>query len=156
MAVFGSRTISSASPHCARGFTLIEMMVVVAIIAILAAIALPNYSEYIRRGKIIEATSALSDMRTRYEQFFLDHRKYTGGCVSFLATVQPQAKAFTLECLTGETDIAYAPTATGIATEGMSGFTYTINQRNERSSSGPGGTYTNPNCWANRKDGSCP
>jgi type IV pilus assembly protein PilE len=156
MAVFGSRTESTVTTHCARGFTLLEVMIVVAIVAILAAIALPNYSEYIRRGKIIEATTALSDMRTRYEQFFLDHRKYTGGCASFLATVQPQAKSFTLECLTGETDTAYAPTATGIATEGMSGFTYTINQLNQRSSSGPGGTYTNGTCWANRKDGSCP
>ena len=57
---------------------MIEVMIVVAIVAILAAIALPNYSDYVKRGKIIEATSGLSDMRTRYEQFYLDNRTATG------------------------------------------------------------------------------
>src|SRR6266581_1407504 len=82
---------SSASPERAtrwrsrimrdiKGFTLIEVMIVVAIVAVLAAIALPNYADYIKRGKIIEATSALSDLRTRYEQYFLDNRTYAGGC----------------------------------------------------------------------------
>ena len=65
---------------CARGFTLIEVMIVVAIVAVLAAIALPNYADYVKRGKIIEATSALSDLRTRYEQYYLDNRTYAGGC----------------------------------------------------------------------------
>src|SRR5258708_6947981 len=65
------------------GFTLIEVMIVVAIVGVLAAIALPNYSDYVKRSKIIEATSVLSDLRVRYEQFFLDNRTYTGGCAVF-------------------------------------------------------------------------
>jgi type IV pilus assembly protein PilE len=44
---------------------MLEVMIVVAIVAILAAIALPNCADYVKRGKIIEATSALSDLRTR-------------------------------------------------------------------------------------------
>jgi prepilin-type N-terminal cleavage/methylation domain-containing protein len=82
MAVFGSRAGSTIGTHRTRGFTLLEVMIVVVIVAILAAIALPNYSDYIKRGKIIEATTGLSDMRTRLEQYFLDNRKYdnAGAC----------------------------------------------------------------------------
>src|SRR5437763_3189016 len=60
--------------HAPNGFTLLELMIVVAIVAVLASIALPNYSDYVKRGKIMEATTGLSDFRQRYEQYFLDTR----------------------------------------------------------------------------------
>ena len=107
------------------GFTLIEVMVVVAIVAILAAIALPNYGDYIKRSKILEAVSALSDLRVRYEQYFLDNRTYVGGCAQFGALVQAQTRSFTIDCSAGEAAATYSGTATGIAANGMSGFTYT-------------------------------
>src|SRR6202043_2582899 len=80
------------------GFTLLEVMIVVAIVAILAAIAIPNYSDYVKRGKIIEATSGLSDLRTRYEQYFLDNRTYVGGCALIQPAVAPTVKAFDIAC----------------------------------------------------------
>ena len=84
----------------AKGFTLIEVMIVVAIVAVLAAIALPNYADYIKRGKIIEATSALSDLRTRYEQWYLDNRTYVGGC-AVIRPVVDTVRSFVIDQATG-------------------------------------------------------
>jgi type IV pilus assembly protein PilE len=155
MGAFGLRNVSTAAPHRGRGFTLIEVMIVVAIVAILAAIALPNYADYVKRGKIIEATTALSDMRTRYEQFFLDNRSYAGGCALFGAVVAAEARAFALDC-SAETPTTYLPTATGIATEGMTGFVYTIDQTNAKTSTITAPGWGNQGCgWVTRKDGSC-
>ena len=63
------------------GFTLIEIMIVVVIIGIIAAIAIPSYQDYVRRAQITEATNGLSDLRVRMEQFFQDNRTYPTACV---------------------------------------------------------------------------
>ena len=55
----------------ARGFTLIELMVTVAIAAILASVSIPMYRDYVLRSRIIDATSKLSDFRVRMEQYFM-------------------------------------------------------------------------------------
>ena len=152
--------IVAVAPSHSDGFTMLEVMIVVAIVGILAAIALPNYSDYVKRGKIIEATSALSDARTRFERSYLDNRTYASVGADTCAVRQNAAglalRAFTLDCCsTAPTDTAYTCTATGKAAEGMGGFTYTIDQANNKASSGPGGTYTNAGCWATRKSGEC-
>jgi type IV pilus assembly protein PilE len=59
-----------------RGFTLIELVVVMAIIAILASIAIPNYSEYINRSNRSAVQSFIADVASRQSQFFLDRRTY--------------------------------------------------------------------------------
>jgi type IV pilus assembly protein PilE len=165
-----SKEISSALPDCisawrasatrgSNGFTLIEVMIVVAIVAVLAAIALPNYADYVKRGKIIEATSALSDLRTRYEQYYLDNRTYVGGCADANGKIRQLAqagtKSFTIACNTGESATAYLGTATGNATEGMASFVYSINQDNVHATTGTSWGPTNATCWVIRKDGSC-
>ena len=59
-----------------KGFTLLELMIVVAVIAILAMIALPMYSEQVRKGKRAEAVQAIGDIQLRQERWRADNSSY--------------------------------------------------------------------------------
>ena len=59
-----------------QGFTLIELMITVVVVAILAAVAFPSYQDHIRRGVRSQGQQFLSDVAQRQEQFFLDNRNY--------------------------------------------------------------------------------
>lgn len=58
------------------GFTLIEMLIVIAIVSILAGIAYPSYMQYVLKSKRTEAQSALIDIANRQEMYYLDHHQY--------------------------------------------------------------------------------
>ena len=81
------------NPGRTRGFTLIELMIVVVIAGILAAIALPSYWQYIQRSKIIEATTGLSNWRTRMEQYFLDNRYSTSHVAARCITMRSRRRS---------------------------------------------------------------
>lgn len=143
--------------RCTKGFTLIEVMVVVAIIAILAAIAIPNYADYVTRSKVTDAVSGLSEMRVRMEQYFNDNRTYVGACTANTVAPLPAPTAnFVFACpAVSLTATTYFVTATGQGS--MAGFSYAVDQSNIRSSLmvAPSTWIGNANCWVLKKDGSC-
>jgi len=134
------------------GFTLIEVMITVAIIAILAAVALPAYSDYVTRSRLVEAKTSLVDMRTRLEQYFLDNRAFPA---TPCTPIPPMAtKFFTVTCVTGAN--TYTVTATG--KDSMVGFVFTIDQANTKSTKGVKSGWTAPTpdtCWISRKNENC-
>lgn len=70
---------SAARRGASHGFTLIEVMITVAVVAILASIALPSYAEYTLRGRLVQAQMGLATLRVRMEQYYQDNRSYVGG-----------------------------------------------------------------------------
>lgn len=154
--------IFSSSPNQRKsaGFTLIELMITVAVIGILAAVAIPAYSDYVTRGKIPEATSALASMRIRLEQYYQDNRNY-GSDDANCGVPNPAAANFAYTCNwgAGGTSQSYTITATGQAGRGMSDFIYTIDQAGNRSTTKlPPAWGTAPPaiaCWVVKKGGGC-
>jgi type IV pilus assembly protein PilE len=132
------------------GFTLIELMIAVAVVGILTAVAYPSYTQYVMRARIAEGTSNLIDMRAAGERYFQDRRTYVG----MNCTVPTRATAhFTFACGT-PTATAYTLAATGAGA--MSGFTYTINQSDVRATTAvPSGWTSSTTCWVLRKGGGC-
>jgi len=136
------------------GFTLIELMIVVAIVAILATIALPSYNQYVVRGKLTEAYSNLLAIRVQSEQWFQDNRTYAGMPCS---TTNNRYFSYGCSNLSATT---YTVTATGIAATDVAGLAFTINQANGRATvvTAPASTKGwagNATCWIVRKNGSC-
>ncbi len=133
-------------PHRhARGFTLIEVMITVAIVAILAAIAMPAYTAYIQRSRVPAALDGLSSVATRLEQRFQDTGAYpTGaGCGGLL---MPTVRDFTVTCNT-PTAATFLVTATGSGA--VAGYTYTIDNLGARATTAhPKGA--NATCWTMR------
>lgn len=139
-----------------HGFTLIEVMIVVAIVAILATIGLPLYNDYVIRSRFPEAQAGLAAGRVQAEQFFQDNRTYVGmPC--------PASTTFwTFDCNDAgapQTAASYTIFATGQGT--MAGFEFSVDQNNNRSTTGlkaGWGTASRATpiaCWAIRKGGGC-
>ncbi len=62
----------------AKGFTLIELMIVVVVIAVLAGIALPSYKEQAQRGRRADGKAFIMDIASRQERFYTQYASYTG------------------------------------------------------------------------------
>ena len=126
-----------------KGFTLVELMIVVAIIGIIASIAVPSYADYVAKAKATEATSTLATMRVNMELHYQDERTYVGGpCAS-------TAGAFTYSCSVTPSLTAYTLRAAGSGD--VSNYEFTVDQDNAKASTYDG---VSGNCWKTSKTSS--
>jgi len=142
------------------GFTLIELMITVAIVAILAALALPAYSDYITRSKLTEATNGLADFRVKQEQYYQDNRSYgtAAGCGANTSSFSSALKYFDFSCDTKTPFQGYTATMTGKTGSPIAGFEFQINNKNDQTTSklpSPKWGTAPVGCWVIRKGGGC-
>ena len=144
-------------PRAQRGFTLIELMIVVAIVAALSALALPAYTDFIRRGQVAEAGVFLADYRIKMEQYYQDYKNYgTSACVdgsnapSWANFAAASGKYFSFTCSLPATG-TYLITATGVNGRAV-GHAYTINQNNNQTTTAFKGASVTANCWRFKGD----
>lgn len=137
----------------AKGFSLIELMIVVAVIAILASIGIPAYGDYVVRGKLVDATTQLADGRIKLEQFFQDNRAYD----SAGSPCPNSTKYFTLSCAT--TASTYTITAASNINTGLGAaagdYTYTIDETNAKKTTKFAGQASTAACWLMKKGDTC-
>ena len=136
-----------------KGFTLIEIMIVVAIIGILAAIAIPSYVDYVTKASLVDGTNALSSMRSRLEQHFQDNRRYDTVGAFTTPCAASTAGAFAITCVSDATTFTVTATGSGNAAS----FGYTITQDGTQATTGTksGWGGASASCWQTKKGGSC-
>ena len=149
-----SRGKARAAPGGAAGFTLVEVMVKVAVVGILASLAYPAYSDYMLRGRVVDATTALTAMQSRLEQHYQDNRTYlTTTAAASPCAASATVKSFTVSCLTLEAG-RYAIQAKGSGL--TAGFVYTLDYQDVKTTRVPsvwGGSTSG--CWILKRGETC-
>ncbi len=148
----GSAATGDSNPM--RGMTLIELMVVVAVVAILSTIAIGSYRQYVLRANRTDATSALLRIQVGEEKYFLQNNAYTTNVTALpptgLGVSSPTPNGFYTVAVAGDPNstgniaTSFLATATAVApqTADTSCLTLTITDQGQRSS-----TPSTTACW---------
>jgi type IV pilus assembly protein PilE len=137
-------TVDNMQAKKQSGFTLIELMIVVVIVSILAAIGYPAYTDQVIRGKRAEGRAALMDAATRMERFYSDSNQYatTMAALNYNATTETGKYNLAIGGL-GADNQTFTLTATPTFTDTECG-NLTLNQAGTKGISGTGNINE---CW---------
>jgi len=131
-----------------RGVTLMELMIVVVIVGILAAVAYPNYRQYVARAKRNEAKSCLLQVATLQERFYLQNNTYTTDMTNlgFGAAANNVSNSGSYVCSVAAADAnTFAATATYQNADAEAGkcLTFSIDGRGQKTSAPAADCWTN-------------
>ena len=148
-------TFAAPSGSRRRGFTLIELMIAVAIVAILSMVAYPSYRDYVVRTHITDGVNGLAAVRANMERHFQDNRTYaTVGTFTTPCGTATTFGSFAVSC-SGTPD-ATTFTVQAVGSGPTAGFTFTINQQDVRATTAaPTGWATCASQWITKKGQTC-
>ncbi len=147
---------AASRARCAAGFNLIELMIALAIAAIIAVFTVPSYRDHVLRSRIPEATSGLLLTGMRLEQHYQDHRSYANAA-SNCGVALPEAGQFTFSCAVPADGQTFLLTAAGRGDGSMASFGYTLDHRGaQRTTALPSEWGTVPaDCWIEKRQAAC-
>jgi type IV pilus assembly protein PilE len=129
----------------ARGFSMIELMIVLVIISILAAIAIPSYRQYMLKGHRSEATRALQDIASRQENYYFSNNEYADNLGDLGATSSIAGSYYTIAIASASsTDYEITAAARGTQTQDGACTAFALHRSGAKGSSGSGATEI---CW---------
>ena len=137
--------------HSVSGFTIIELLIVIAVLALLTAIAVPSYQGYVLKARRTEAKDLLFTTAQRLQQYYTQNDVYTTNTTTLGVSTTSENGYYTLTIAaghTGDPDTSYAVTATPVGGTSQAGDSacgnYTLNSLGTKTVSG---SQSTPPCW---------
>src|SRR5512138_385581 len=140
-----TKQIASRTPTRQSGFTLVELMVTVAVLAIIAGIAYPSYAGHVRKAKRATAQAALMDVAAKEQAYLLERRSYATSLADVGFTLPQEingAYTIALAVDNAASPMTFTVTATPVNSQASGGEqTLTVNQSGARTPTGTSGYW---------------